>query len=239
MGDTSAATPRPIRVADRRLQVRYEGIIAGSYTLSSRRRHEGEADVQVFACRTRDISPAAAAVTAPVLGSLGELITARFDGLGIMRGHIEQHLDDGFVLAISASEQQRRKLAGQISELKRRSAAGVLEKRSYRRLQPVDPRSAITLDGGPSLRCFVVDFSRSGAAVSADCAPPVGTRVILGVLASRVVRHLVVGFTVRFDAVQDAEGLESLITGFAPGSDARYAAEMVRSAEATAAASGR
>jgi hypothetical protein len=217
-----------VRIANRRFDVRYEGVVAGSYTLSSRRRHDGEADVQVFACRTRDISPASAAVTAPVLGDEGELITARFDGLGIMRGRIERLLDDGFVVAISASEPQRRKLAGQISELKRRSAAGVLEKRSYRRQQPGDPRSAIAFGGGPAQRCFVIDFSRSGAAVSAECTPPVGSRVVLGVLASRVVRHLDVGFSVRFDAVQDAEGLESLITGFAPGSDATPAIEMVR-----------
>lgn len=200
-----------VRVADRRLEVRYEGSINGSYTLSSRR---PGGVVQVFACRTQGISPSAVSVTAPVLGDIGEPITARLDGLGIVRGEIERHLDHGFVFTIAASPDQRKKLAAKIEALRRRSHAAATEKRAYRRQQPVDPRSVLTLPDGTLMRCFVIDFSRSGAAISADYAPEIGARLVIGALAARVVRHLEVGFSVQFEAVQDAEGLDALLTGF-------------------------
>jgi len=172
--------------------------------------------VQVFACRSVSISSSAAAVTAPVNGSEGEQITVRFDGLGIMRGRIDKLREDGFVFTILLSPDQRRKLAQKIDWLKRRQLRGERDKRGYQRQQPADPRSTITLPDGHILRCFVIDYSRSGAAVSADHLPAINSTVVIGALAARVVRHLDIGFSVKFDAVQDAEGLESLITGFEP-----------------------
>jgi hypothetical protein len=212
----SVAKQAVVRVADRRLEARYDGAINGSYTLSSRRIGENGL-VQVFACRCRSISASAASITAPVNGEEGELITVRLDGLGIMRGRIDRPLEDGFVFAILASGEQRRKLAGRIDWLKRRSGRPAADRRSYQRQQPADPRSTITLADGHVLRCFVMDYSRSGAAVSADHLPAINAQVVLGALAARVVRHLDVGFSVKFDAVQDGEGLEDLITGFEPG----------------------
>jgi hypothetical protein len=201
------------RVTDRRLEQRFIGAINGCYTLSDRRLIRGTG-VEVFACRTQSISPFAAAVTAPVLGGVGEGLTARLDGLGIMRGEIERHLDDGFVFTLVASEDQRDKLAKRLSSLRRRSVVEVQDKRGHQRHKPIDPRSVITLAGGTTMRCFVIDLSRSGAALSADLAPEVGTPLVVGKLACRVVRPLDVGFVVKFDAVQDADEVELLVTGF-------------------------
>lgn len=212
----SVARLAAVRVADRRLEARYDGAINGSYTLSSRRLGD-KGLVQVFACRCRSISASAASVTAPVNGEDGELITVRLDGLGIMRGRIDKLFEDGFVFSIIASSDQRRKLAARIDALKRRRGHREADRRAYQRQQPSDPRSTITLPNGHVLRCFVIDYSRSGAAVSADHLPAIGSQVVIGALAARVVRHLDIGLSVKFDAVQDAEGLEALITGFEPG----------------------
>jgi hypothetical protein len=185
-----------IRVADRRAEARYDGSIDGSYTLSSRRLTQ-DGLVQVFACRTRSLSPLAALVTAPVVGEEGELLTAHLNGVGILRGRIEQRTDDGFHFEITASPEQRRKLALKIQSLRRRIRGGPgLDRRGYRRHRPLDPRSAITMPDGQVLRCFVIDISRSGAAVSVDWSPAIGTPVVLGALAARVVRYLDIGFSV-------------------------------------------
>lgn len=216
MSRDSVARLAVVRVADRRLEARFDGSISGSYTLSSRRLGD-DGIVQVFACRSRSISASAAAITAPVNGDEGELITVRFDGLGIMRGRIDRSFEDGFVFSILASAEQRRKLAVRIDALKRRNAHTEKDRRGYQRQQPSDPRSTIILADGHILRCFVIDYSRSGAAVSADHLPAIGSRVVVGALVARVVRHLDIGFSVKFDAVQDVEGLEALITGFEPG----------------------
>jgi hypothetical protein len=231
MGRVAIDKLAAVRVTDRRVEIRYDGSINGCYTLSSRRRTDDNTPVQVFACRARSISPTAASVTAPVPGEVGELITARFDGLGIMRGEIDKLVDDGFVFSISASLEQRKKLGAKIDLLKRRNLVGALEKRAYRRQQPLDPRSVITLPDGGVLRCFVIDFSRSGAAISADYMPDIGARVVVGALAAKVVRYLDVGFSVQFEAVQDAEGLGALLTGYQPrlasASDQRTAATAI------------
>lgn len=202
-----------LRVVDRRAEHRFVGSINGCYTLAGRRQTVSGA-VEVFACRTQSISTFAAALTAPVAGEVGEGVTARLDGIGILRGQIERLLGDGFVLTLTASEEQRSKLGRQLDSLRRRSVVQVKDKRGFQRTHPADPRSVIALPDGTQMRCFVIDLSRSGAALSADCAPEIGSPLVVGKLASTVVRHLDVGFVVKFDAVQDAVGLEPLVTGF-------------------------
>lgn len=201
------------KVVDRRLEQRFFGSINGHYTLPDRR-HSNGGGVEVFACRTQSISPYAAAVTAPVLGSVGEGLTARLDGLGIMRGEIERHLEDGFVFNLVASDSQREKLARRLNSLRRHSVVKVEDKRAFARHRPIDPRSVITLPDGTHMRCFVINLSRSGAALSADMAPAIGSPLVVGRLACTVVRPLEVGFVVKFDAVQDSAELELLVTGF-------------------------
>jgi hypothetical protein len=201
------------RVVDRRTDARYVGAVNGCYTLSEQR-HPTTGGVEVYACRTQSISPIAAAVQAPVACDPGGWLTARFDGLGIVRGMLERLTGDGFVFEIVASEENRRKLAAKIQSLKRMSVRQTQDRRGYRRGQPIDARSTLTFGDGTIARCFVIDYSRSGAALSARLTPEPGTAVVLGTLRCHVVRRLDVGFAVQFDAVQDSEGLERLITGY-------------------------
>jgi hypothetical protein len=200
-------------VIDRRMEQRFIGAINGCYTLADRRLDRGTG-VEVFACRTQSISPFAAALTAPVIGGVGQGLTARLDGLGIMRGWIERHIEDGFVFTLVASDDQRTKLAKRLASLRRRSVVDVQDKRGFERYKPIDPRSVITLADGTVMRCFVIDLSRSGAALSADFAPEIGSHLVVGKLACMVVRPLDVGFVVKFDALADASELELLVTGY-------------------------
>ncbi len=206
----------PVPIADRRLDARYVGPLNGSYTLSERNGAQGTG-VEVFACRSQSISASAASVIAPAIGGIGEWLTARFDGLGIVRGSIIRHLSDGFAFGIVGSATQQLKLASKIEALMQRSIRVREDKRGYRRFQPRDPRSTLSLEDGRMLRCFVINISRSGAAVSAEYAPPVGAPVVIGTLACHVIRPLDVGFAVQFDAPQEAEGLEGMLTGYEPG----------------------
>jgi hypothetical protein len=201
------------RADERRFDVRYVGPIGGCYTLSQHRDIE-TGGIEVFACRTQSISAAAAAITAPVIGTLGERLTARFDGLGILSGTVTRQVPDGFVFQIDASDQDRAKLAARIDWLKQKSVRKQEDHRAHKRFQPRDPRSTITLEGGEIIRGFVIDLSRSGAAVSCKHVPQIGDKLVLGKLACRVVRRLGVGFAVQYDALQDAEGLEQLVAGF-------------------------
>lgn len=73
---------------------------------------------------------------------------------------------------------------------------------------PRDPRSTILFADGTRLPCLIIDMSRSGAALSADVQPDLGTPLAVGRVVARVVRWLEVGFAVQFLAEQDPESLE-------------------------------
>ncbi len=205
--------PQPaLNTAHRRLDVRYVGPISGCYTLSDRREFDGRG-VEVFACRTLSISPNGAAITAPVQGDVGDWLTARLDGLGIIRGRIERRIEGGFVFKIVGSDEQREKLAKSIDWLKRRNVLKRSDQREHDRFKPRDPRSMLGASGAVQQPCFVIDISRGGAAVSMRDRPEIGTPLVLGSLACTVVHHIDHGFAVKFDVVQELEGVEELVCG--------------------------
>jgi hypothetical protein len=147
-------------------------------------------------------------VTAPVIGSLNEKLSARIDGIGLLAGSIARRIPDGFVFEIDASEAERDALASKIKWLKRRHMNAEPDRREHKRVLPRDPRSYLKLADGKLLKCMLIDISRSGAAVSADVVPAIGDSMVVGTLPAKVVRPLPVGFAVQFDDLQALEDLE-------------------------------
>ena len=215
VSDRPAARPN----SESRLDTRYVGPVAGCYTLSERR-DLGGGNPKVYACRTQSISATSIAITAPVKGAEGEWLTARFDGLGIVRGCVERRTGDGFVFQVSATPEERTKLAASIAWLKSQRTHKETDKREHRRFRPRDPRSQLRIGDGEPMNCFVIDLSRGGAAVSAATRPEIGEIVTLNTLAGKVVRHLDVGFAMKFAAQQDADEVERLATGAALATEA-------------------
>ncbi|HEV7718582.1 MAG TPA: PilZ domain-containing protein [Arsenicitalea sp.] len=189
--------------------VRFIGSLNGRYTLSSRTQRGG--GVQVFACRVQSISPKMAVLTAPVCGSQGEWLTAHFPDLGIIRAQISRHLDYGFAVDIAGTDEERAKLGAKINWLKKRVHEAAPDKREHKRTMPRDPRSSLILPNGIKMGCFIIDISMSGVAVSADLNPEIGTPLAIGTVIGRVVRHLDVGFAVKFLALQEAATLEQAL----------------------------
>ena len=103
-----------------------------------------------------------------------------------------------------------------IDWLKQRSVRKQEDHRAFKRFQPRDPRSTVRLESGEVLRCFVIDLSRGGAALSCQHAPQLGEKLVLGTVACHVVRKLAVGFAVQFETPQEPDGLEQLAAGFEP-----------------------
>lgn len=175
--------------------VRFIGPVMGRYTLESRVRLDG---VQIFAVRLQSLSPALMVASAPVIGTIGETVTAHFVPFGNVRGKIARHIDGGFVVDIDGDYDRRRKLAARIEWYKKRVYAGVTDKREHNRFMPREPKSAVVLPDGSVLPCLVMDLSSSGAAISVDHRPEIGEPLALGKAVCRVVRRLEVGFAVQF-----------------------------------------
>lgn len=194
--------------------IRFIGAVAGRYALSERREEDG-GRVPVYACRLCSISTRIAVVVAPVVGAKNETVAAHFDEFGIVRGKVSRPLPSGFIMELELNPQERDKLGARIAWQKRRAIDQLPDKREHKRILPRDPRSTLTLADGERVPCFVVDISRSGAAVSAPLWPALGTPMALGKVVGRVVRLLDTGFALEFVQLQAFEDLESIIAPLA------------------------
>lgn len=182
--------------------------VAGRYVLGQQARRPG---INIFACRLRTISPTEFVASAPVIGEIGEQVSAGFAPFGALRGRISRHVADGFAVTIESDSAQQNALAERIEAFRHKPWHGVADKRAEKRFMPAEPRSVIILEGGDMLPCLIVDYSASGAAISADTHPVIGAPVTIGHVPARVVRLFDVGFAVRFDTLQPADEIEDLL----------------------------
>jgi hypothetical protein len=70
----------------------------------------------------------------------------------------------------------------------------------------------VTPDGTTAL-CRIIDMSLSGAAVTSEVKPPVGSVIWLGKTQARIVRVNDDGFAVEFTRLQHPDFLEENVTG--------------------------
>ena len=171
--------------------------IPGRYQLASKRKLNG--DRREFACRIVNLSASAMALAAPVLGPVGERAIVYTDALGQLHGAILRHMSTGFVMSIVADEQTRGRVATKVSWLaKQKDEPQTSENRRHARIVPKNPTATILLADGSLVSCLVIDYSASGAAVSADLDPPVGTPLAVGKMVGRVIRRFNEGFAIEF-----------------------------------------
>jgi hypothetical protein len=64
---------------------------------------------------------------------------------------------------------------------------------------------------GSAETCLVLDFSLTGAAISADTVPDIGTVLAVGSVVGRVVRYFAEGFAVHFIERQSRDTVEALV----------------------------
>lgn len=188
--------------------VKYVGRIPGRYTLPH---HKSQSGITVFACRTQGITPRLATVAGPVSGKVGDPVSANFDDLGMINGYLCGTVLDGFRMEIDPLSTDVEKLAARIEWVKKRSTNAAVENRKHKRVLPRAPRTTLYLANGSRMRCFIIDMSASGVAVSADLKPPVGTPLAIGSVVGRVVRLLPHGFAVQFVEEQDLAELEQFL----------------------------
>jgi hypothetical protein len=157
------------------------------------------------------MSPRAMLLAAPVAGQAGEREITHFDQFGRLDGAIIRVLSRGFVMSITATEAERERLAVKLAWLEDHKNHDAHEARQHERVVPRNPYSWLTLADGRTQDCFFIDLSASGAAVSADVRPDIGTVLAVGRVVGRVRRHFAAGFAIEFVTVQDLGQLPSLL----------------------------
>jgi hypothetical protein len=176
--------------------------LLGRYMLPDRRE---------FPCQVVNVSPGGMALIAPVSGQPGERVIAYLDHLGRLEGHVARSFQNGFAMTISATARKRDKLAAQLTWLANHHILGLPEDRRHGRVAPRNLITRLILPNGINVTCRVMDVSQSGAAITSDQRPPIGTLVTLGKVQGRVVRHLEEGFAIEFTRLQHPDFLEDAI----------------------------
>ena len=169
-------------------------------------------DRREYPCQAINMSPGGLALLAPGIGNLGERVVAYLDHIGRVEGKITRLLDNGFAMTVSATPRKREKLAAQLTWLANREILNLPEDRRHDRIVPRNAMGLLKLEGGSEMQCRIIDLSLSGAALSGQMRPEVGSHVMLGRVAARVVRHLEEGFAIEFNHPQVLETVEDNVT---------------------------
>jgi hypothetical protein len=196
--------------------------VLGAHPATDQRRHRRvalpllgrfmRANRHEYPCKLNDISVGGAAINSPVEVEAGERIVVYFDHLGGLEGHVVRLFEGGFAMQFKATAHKREKLAAQLTWLINRDVLSGADQRRHDRI-PVEERTQfVVLDSGETLACQVVDVSISGASLNMTERPPVGTKLMLGRLRGRVVRHHEQGIGVQFIDIQEPEALRRHFT---------------------------
>lgn len=159
-------------------------------------------------CEILNMSPGNVAFRTDRIAELGEKVIAYIDNVGRVEGVMTRTLEDGFAMTIIASERKKAQLAAQLTWLANKHELDLPEDRRHERMAPRNPNSVLQLQDGRQYKCRIIDLSLSGAAIELDVKPELGTRVTLGNMHGRVVRHFDEGIAVEFAVVQREEFFE-------------------------------
>ncbi|WP_185985371.1 PilZ domain-containing protein [Aureimonas mangrovi] len=162
-----------------------------------------------YPCRIENMSPGDLAALSPVSPRVGERVILYVDHVGRIEAAVSRLFAGGFAATVRASDRKREKLAAQLTWLANRHELNLPEDRRHERMAPRNPVVELALEDERRYRATIIDLSLSGAAVSCQVRPAIGTRIMLGTTLGRVVRHLEDGIAVEFARVGDGEALAS------------------------------
>jgi hypothetical protein len=184
--------------------------VGGNYTLANWYDRQGKP--RTFACRTTRISPFRMIVDVPAVGKVGDAITSYFSDFGKLEGFISDTKTGAFLLELDMTRSMREKLANKLAWLEKKlKDPSIPDVRKDARIIPASPHSTLVLADGVTHRCFIIDMSVAGVAVSAEVQPPIGMPLAVGACIGRVVRLLPDGFAVKFVEKQNHHDLNRLI----------------------------
>jgi hypothetical protein len=207
-------TPLPnvndVVFVERRHDVRIVARVPGTVLFANKYDDRGER--RVFNCRAVNISTSAIAVVCATEVDVGERAILRLEQFGEFRGVVMRLLNGGFVLGVELSDAQRDALVVKIDGFEKIKNHDAPNRRGDIRFVPKDPQSRLIWANGITESCLIMDLSTSGAAVSAETVPEIGTVVALGSVIGRVVRIVPGGFAMQFIEKQSSDLVELLAT---------------------------
>lgn len=189
--------------------------VGGSYSLPKWFDPQGRP--RTFACRTTRVSAYRMMVDVPVVGRVGDLIKPYFRDFGNFEGRISDTKSGRFLLELEMTKEMRETFTTKLNWIKEKQKdPSIRDSRTDARVIPGSPHSILTLSDSSVQKCFIIDMSVSGVAVSSSYQPEIGTPLAVGAVVGRVVRLLPDGFAVQFVEKPSRGDLERLVVRTAP-----------------------
>lgn len=185
--------------------------LTGTCSLAALRDEAGHR--REYPCRAINMSSRTLMLATPAKARLGDGATAYIPRFGKLAGRVGRVMTGGFVMTLMLAPRQRERIVARLAWMQDHQAHDTRDLRQHVRIVPREPFGQITFADGRCLSCLVLDMSVSGAALSADRVPPVGTLLTVGRVPARVCRHFPEGFAVSFLAEQPPAELERLLLG--------------------------
>ena len=154
-------------------------------------------DMSEHPCQVTNLSTTGATFLTGEIPPIGLSIVAYLEELGRIEAVTDKAVPGGFRISFSLKGSRLEKLESRIKWLGERPDSGE-EGRRNARFEPRESQSQLTLPDGRVYNCEVVDISVSGAGVTVDVLPSLGTYVMLGRMRGRVVRYLENGVAIEF-----------------------------------------
>ncbi len=149
-------------------------------------------------CQAVDISPGGAGLISAHVPQLGDHAIIYLDHVGRIEGETVRHFKGGFCIQIDCSLRKRQKLADQIANLEGQTEFVPDEQRRSARIAPKNANSELRLEDGRSYPITIIDISLSGAAISMEVKPALGSHVWLAGMQGTVIRHFAEGIGMQF-----------------------------------------
>jgi len=159
-------------------------------------------------CSIRDMSLSGIALLADAEVPLGAHLIVYLDDFGRFEGPVVRAFDGGFAIETALSGPRRERVAERLNAYANGGAqTNVASNRAFPRYAPqdagVEESSLLTLADGRTAACRIVDMSLGGANVATELRAPIGTRVSIGRMKGRVVRHTPEGIAIEFTDIPE------------------------------------
>ena len=148
-------------------------------------------------CQVTNLTSTGATFLTDKIPDIGLPIVAYIEELGRIEAISDKAVPGGFRISFALKGTRLEKLESRIKWLGEKPTSGD-EGRKHARFEPRDSQSQITLPDGRVYNCEVVDISVTGAGITVDVMPSLGTYVMLGKMRGRVVRYLENGVAIEF-----------------------------------------
>lgn len=159
-----------------------------------------------FTCAVKDISLVGIALSTQAHVNMDDKVIIYLNDLGRFEGKVVRMIEDGFCVEIHLVTPRRERVAERIRWLYENDRLPAASKaRQFPRITPKETglgaASRLILANGERTECRVLDMSLSGAHLKTDLRPPINSKVQVGRMTGRVVRHTSEGIGVHFDTL--------------------------------------